>query len=106
MEKCPPLNLAVVAIEKVAIGSPSTKVDNFTYYFKSNLTQRGYRKRLIEICLKSVKFNTSQRYAEQTSKKDLLSDLKILELWGQLSFDDYVPDKYENEWIKIRSTDS
>ena len=30
--KCPPLHLGVVAIEKGAFGSPSTKVTNFTFY--------------------------------------------------------------------------
>ena len=31
MELHPPLNLGVVAIEKEAFGSPSTKFTNFTY---------------------------------------------------------------------------
>ena len=31
MELCPPLHHGVVAIEKSAFGSPSTKVANFTY---------------------------------------------------------------------------
>ena len=30
----PPLNLWVVAIEKGALGSPSTKVANFTYFLQ------------------------------------------------------------------------
>ncbi len=34
MELRPPLHLSVVAIEKGAFGSPSTKVANFTYYFR------------------------------------------------------------------------
>ena len=33
MELCPPLHLGVVAIEKGAFGSPSTKVANFTYFW-------------------------------------------------------------------------
>ena len=32
MEWCPPLHLGVVAIEKGAFGSPSSKVANFTYF--------------------------------------------------------------------------
>ena len=32
MELCPPLHLGVVAIEKGAFGSTSTKVANFTYF--------------------------------------------------------------------------
>ena len=32
MEYLPPLHLGVVAIEKGAFGSPSTKVANFTYF--------------------------------------------------------------------------
>ena len=33
MEQRPPLNFGVVAIEKSAFGSPSTKVANFTTFF-------------------------------------------------------------------------
>ena len=33
MEKRPPLHLGVVATEKGAFGSLSTKVANFTYFF-------------------------------------------------------------------------
>ena len=32
MEKRPPLQLSVVAIEEGAFGSPSTKVSSFTYF--------------------------------------------------------------------------
>ena len=31
-ESCPPLHLGVIAIEKGAFGSPSTKIANFTLY--------------------------------------------------------------------------
>ena len=37
-EWCPPLQLGVVAIEKGAFGSPSTKVTNFTYLWQSYFT--------------------------------------------------------------------
>ena len=33
MEQRPPLYFGVVAVEKGACGSPSTKVANFTFYF-------------------------------------------------------------------------
>ena len=42
MELRPPLHLGVVAIEKGAFGSPSTKVANFTYIY-GNADSNGYR---------------------------------------------------------------
>ena len=35
---CAPVHLGVVAIEKGTFGSPSTKVANFTFYFKCLLS--------------------------------------------------------------------
>ena len=37
MEQLPPQHLGVVAIEKGAFESPSSKVPNFTYFYKEDL---------------------------------------------------------------------
>ena len=53
-------------------------------YLKSNPTQRGYRKRMIEIWTETTKFKTSQRLVEQSRiilKKGLLSDFEIKEIY-------------------------
>ena len=54
------------------------------YYFRSNPTQRGYRKRTIEIWEECARFHTtSQTLADQVRtimKKGLFSDLEILEI--------------------------
>ena len=53
-------------------------------YFRSNPTQRGYRKRMIEIWQKGASFQTtSQRLSDQVRtiiKKGWFSDLEILEI--------------------------
>ena len=52
-------------------------------YFRSNPTQRGYRKRVIEIWQECASFQTSQRLADQVRtiiKKCWFSDLEILEI--------------------------
>ena len=57
-------------------------------YLKSNTTQRGHRKRMIEIWANSTRFNTSQRHADQARmilKKISFSDLEILELGGKVN---------------------
>ena len=43
MEYHPPLHLSAVAIEKGAIGSPSTKVANFTYFYYAYKTCNFFR---------------------------------------------------------------
>ena len=54
-------------------------------YFRSNPSQKGYRKRMIEIWQEYANFlTTSQRLADQVRtiiKKDWFSDLKILEIY-------------------------
>ena len=61
MEWCPPLHLGVLAIEKGAFGSPTTKVGNFTYYIKydkQNISRVGYLihiTQLIVSCNKNIK---------------------------------------------------
>ena len=53
-------------------------------YFKSNTTQRGYRKRMIEIWQEQSNFQiTSQRLADQVRtimKKGWFSELEIIEI--------------------------
>ena len=53
-------------------------------YFRSNPSQRGYRKRMIEICQECSTFQTtSQRLADQVrtiTKKGWFSDLELLEI--------------------------
>ena len=64
-----------------------TREDNqlaLQWYFRSNPSQRGYRKRMIEIWQECAKFQTtSQRLADQVRtiiKKGWFSDLEILEI--------------------------
>ena len=56
----------------------------FHCYFRSNSTQRGYRKRMIDIWKECVMFQTtSQRLVDQVStiiKKGWFSDLELLEI--------------------------
>ena len=48
MELRPPLHLGVVAVEKEAFGSSSTKVANFTYFFTvANFQNNGADKALL-----------------------------------------------------------
>ena len=52
-------------------------------YFRSNPSQRGYRKRMIEIWQECASFQTNQRLTDQVRtiiKKALFSDLEILEI--------------------------
>ena len=63
-----------------------TREDNqlALYYFRSNPSHRGYRKRMIEICQECGRFQTTcQRRADQVRtiiKKGWFSDLEILEI--------------------------
>ena len=63
------------------------------YYFRSNASQRGYRKRMIEIWQECVKFQTtSQRLADQVRtiiKKGWFSDLKLLEIHQKIHTQKY-----------------
>ena len=63
------------------------------YYFRSNPTQRGYRKRKIEIGQECASFQrTSPRLADQVRtiiKKCWFSDLEILEIYQKI----YILDK-------------
>ena len=43
MEYCPTLDIGVVAIEKGAFKSPSTKVTNFTYLYIQEILARIYK---------------------------------------------------------------
>ena len=58
-------------------------------YFRSNLSQRGYRKRMIEIWKECASFLiTSQRLADQVRtiiKKGWFSDLEILEIHQKMN---------------------
>ena len=59
------------------------------YYFRSNHSRRGYRKRMIEIWRKCSNFqNTSQTLADQVRtiiKKDWFSDLEIIEIHQKIN---------------------
>ena len=57
-------------------------------YFRSNPTQIGYRKRMIEIWQEHASFLTSQRLANQVRtmiKKGWFSDLEILEIHQKIN---------------------
>ena len=59
-------------------------------YFRSNPTQRGYRKRMIEIWLECASFHTtSQRLSDQVRtmiiKKGWFSDFEILEIHQKIN---------------------
>ena len=59
-------------------------------YFKSNLTQRGYKKRMMEIWTESVKFYRNQNLTDQAwliLKKGWLSDLNIYE---QVNWEEHI----------------
>ena len=57
-------------------------------YFKSNPTQRGYRKRMMEIWQELSIFQTSQRFADQVRtilKKGWFSELEIIEIHQKIN---------------------
>ena len=57
-------------------------------YFRSNPTQRGYRKRMIEIWQECASFQTSQKLTDQVRtiiKKGWFSDLEILEIHQKIN---------------------
>ena len=62
-------------------------------YFRSNPSQRGYRKRMIQIWQECASFQiTSQRLADQVTtiiKKGWFSDLEILEIHQKTNKQDY-----------------
>ena len=69
-----------------------TREDNqlaLHYYFRSNPTQRGYRKRMMEIWQELSNFQTtSQRLADQVRtiiKKVWFSDLEIIEIHQKIN---------------------
>ena len=83
-------------------GKTWTWVDNHLVlhsYFRSNLSKRGYRKRMIEIWKECANFHTSQRLTNQVRiiiiKKGWFSDLEMLVIHQKTSkqHDNTVPDK-------------
>ena len=88
-----------------------TREDNknvFHCYFQSNLTQRGHRKRMIEIWEESARFNaTSQILADQArieSNKAWFSDRKILEICKQINSEEYERFPNSNQNTKYSKT--
>ena len=79
--------------------------------FKSNPTQRGYRKRMVEILTESVKFDTtSQRLADRVKlilKKHRLNNLEIIKINGQVICEGYTQRELRHELtLKIEKTKS